>query len=48
MASRVFPAFKTEFAGGHIALQGWGVGGGLGGNNCKAQHSNALIWPDSV
>ena len=26
MASRVFPAFKTEFAGGHIALQGWGGG----------------------
>lgn len=45
--------FKREFAGVHIAWQGVG---GMGGwrhmgelsNNCKAQHSNALIWPDSV
>jgi len=49
--------FKREYTGVHIAWQGrlgvWGSKGGEGHmgklcHNCKAQHSNALIWPDSV
>ena len=43
MASRVFPAFKTEFAGGHIALQGWGGGCWRGGwRAITAKHSTAM------
>jgi len=44
-------AYRMAGGGGYRGVR-VGIGEieacGEPGNNCKAQHSNALIWPDSV